>query len=506
MKKISLICMTLCLVMSLCCQPLMISATAAQDTTAPADTAETTQPPAGTPTADIQSATITEGNASVSHGAATLDGQNPLGGSVQLLDTAKAALLYEMNTGTLLYAWNPDARMHPASIVKVMTVMVALEEGELSDGVTITSAMLDQLGSAGLFTDFKEGEQITLGDLVHSAMVSSSNAASALIAIHISGSEAAFVSKLNARAKELGCTDTNFVNSHGIPDDNQYTTARDVARIVETAVQSETFRQVFGTDTYTIPATNLSEERELRTTNYFLSNRGVQKFYDTRVTGGKSGAASTKDRSVVFTAESGELKLLGVVMGAEGRTGSDGTSLTYHGNFEEATVLLNYGIDNFMTAQILFSGKSVTQFQVANGANDVVGRPAVSVSSALPSGTTLEDLSWQYVLDGSLEAPVEKDQVIGAIQVWCGNVCVAQSDMVSMNRAGLSGTAQSQSGTQSDGSEGQDSGVSQFLMVVGIIVGAALVLAALVMILLWIRAALIRSRIRKRRQSRRRSR
>lgn len=511
MKKISLIFLALCLCLGACLMPMMASATALQDTTAPADTTvpeETTASPA---TPVVQGSAITEGDASVTHGAASLAGQKPLGGSIKRLETAKAALLYELNTGTLLYTWNPDARMHPASLVKVMTAMVALEEGSLADPVTITSAMLSQLTSLDLFTNFKEGEQLTLGDLVHSCMVTSSNAASALIAIHISGSEASFVSKMNARAKELGCTDTNFVNSHGIPHDSQYTTARDMARILEAALQSEEFRQVFGAETYTIPATNLSEEKELVTTNYFLTKRGISKFYDSRVTGGKSGAASTQDRSIVFTAQSGELNLLGVVMGAEGETGADGSTLRHHGSFEEATVLMNYGFDSFTTAQILFSGKSLAQFQVENSANDIVGRPVSSVSSALPAGTTLEHLSWQYVLDDSLTAPVKKGDVIGAIQVWCGDVCVAQSEMVSMNGARLTDAMQAESDRLAANEDEKDNdGFTQFLMVIGILLGAALVLGALLMILVWTRAAIAqsrsRTRSRRRRQSRRRSR
>lgn len=503
MKKISLICMALCLCMVISCISVMAFAAAPQDTTVPADTTEATAAPTAP---DVQSSTVTQGDASVSHGAATLDGQKPLGGSVKRLETAQAALLYELNTGTLLYTWNPDVRVQPASLVKIMTAMIALEEGNLSDPVTITSAMLSQLSGGDLHTDFKEGEQLTLGDLIHSTMVSSSNASSVLIGVHISGSEASFVAKMNARAKELGCTGTNFVNSHGIPHENQYTTARDMARIVAEAVKSEVFREVFGAKSYTIPATNLSEARELKTTNYFISNAVVQKFHDSRVTGGKSGAASTEDRSVVFTAESGELNLLGVVMGAEGQTEEDGYSLKRHGNFEEATVLLNYGCDSFATAQILFSGKSVAQFQVENGANDIVGRPVSSVTSALPAGTTVEKLSWQYVLDDSLAAPVAKGDVIGAIQVWCGDVCVAQSEMVSMNSAALSQAASDEAVPQNPNEEKENNGFTQFLMVIGILLGAAMVLGALLMMVLWFRDAMVRTRRRKRRQSRRRSR
>ncbi len=502
MKKISVFCLAFCLCLSLVL-PLTAFSTPSQDdaTTAPP---ETTQAPA--PTApQVQGSVVTEGDAAVSHGANSLDGKVPLGGSQQRLSTAKAAILYEVNTDTLIYSYQADAKVYPASLVKIMTAMLAVEEGDLSETVTVSESILSRLTSADLRTDLKAGETVTLGDLVHSMMVTSSNSAAVIIAEHLAGTETAFVERMNARAKELGCTGTNFVNSHGIPHDNQYTTARDMAKIVLAAIQSEQFREIFGAATYTIPATNLSEARNLKTTNYFISRDVVQKFYDSRVTGGKSGAASTEDRSIAFTAESGSVKLLGIVMGAKGETEEDGYSLKHHGNFEEATELMNYGFDHYTTAQILFEGKSIAQFPVENGANDVVGRPASSAFSALPAGTTVADLSWQYVLAEDLTAPVAAGDVIGAVQVWCGSVCVAQSEMISMNRAAVAVPNAEQPG-KTDVTAPVDSGFVTVLKVLGIILGAVLVIGLLLFGLNMIRTAVLRARRRRRRKNRRRSR
>lgn len=435
----------------------------------------------------------------------SLDARMSLGGSAQRLETARGALLYEVNTGTMLYTWNPDTRLHPASLVKIMTVLIALEEGSLDDPVAITADMMHSLRESDLSTDLQEGEQVTLGDLVYLSMVASNNASAALIGMHLYRSENAFVERMNQRASELGCENTHFTNSHGIPDEKMYTTARDMARIVLYALENETFCEIFGATNYTIPQTNLSEARSIKTTNYFLSNEVIQKFHDPRVTGGKSGAASTDDRSIVFTAESGGLTLLAVVLGAEGEMEEDGHALKRHGCFEEGAVLMDFGFDHFTSAQILFEGKAMEQFSVAGGANDVVGRPAASVFSALPVGTQLEDLRWEYVLLDSLAAPVEAGQVIGTVRVWSGNFCVAQTDMVSMNRSALA-EYQVQEQPRDGEEEQENDGWTTLLIVLAIIGGAAAVLMLLVWGLNAIRRAVLTSRRRKRRPNRRRSR
>ena len=487
MKKISLIFLILCL-LAQCAGVGAFAAAVPEDTTTPPETTAGALAPS--PQGD-----------GTSH---TLDAQSPLGGQAQKLETARAALLYELNTGTMLYFWNPDARVHPASLVKAVTAMIAVEEGDLSETVTITADMLAVLRESQLYTDLQEGEQVTLGDLVYNTMVTSNNASAVLIAEHMCGTESAFVKKMNQRAKELGCTSTNFVNTHGIPHDRMYTTARDMAKLIGHAIENETFRQIFGAANYTIPATNMSEERNLKTTNYFLSKQVVEKFYDDRVTGGKSGAAATDDRSVVFTAESGGVKLLGVVMGAEGKTASDGVTLIRHGSFEEAAELLKFGFDNYMTAQVLFEDKSMTQFQVQGGANDVAVRPGATVFSALPAGTTAEGLRWEYVLDGELTAPVKAGEKIGKVQVWAGSIRVAEADMITMNGSAVSGTAGVQPDPDNAGGSGSE--LSTLLMVLGIVAGAVLVILLAVVLIGRIRTAALRARRRKRRESRRRSR
>lgn len=507
MKKVRFFLVMLCLLLLFQTGVVPVFATeggdTAADTTTATDVTDATDAgPAIPPEGEIP--VVTGEDASVSNGCHTMDALISLGGSEKKVETAKSAILYELNSGTLLYAYQPNEKVYPASLVKIMTALLAVEDDHLEQTVTVTETALATVPYDALTVQLKAGETLTMKDLLYCMMVESANDACTVIAEQLAGSQEAFVARMNTRAKELGCTGTQFVNAHGLPDEQQYTTARDIGKIVETALQYDAFREVFGAVSYTVPETNCSQARYLVTTNYFMStDRGVVKFRDSRFTGGKSGAISnTTDRSIACTAESGDLNLLCIVMGAEGTLEEDGYSLKRLGNFEEAAELMNYGFQNFMVSQILYEGKSVTQFPVTNGENQIVSRPVETVYSALPFGTTAEHLTWRYLRpNGELTAPVEKDDPVGTVQVWFGAVCLAQSDMVSMNGSvvydKLPGTETLTGDTGNGG---------QFLKILGIVFIVLLGLAVVYLGVKFIRAAIIRARRRRRRKNRRRSR
>lgn len=482
MKKTAILCLLLCLAVLL--QGLPVSASGLTD-------------PTGGDAAYSAASDL-----SVTLGSNSLDAQVPLDGSNKKLSTAKAVILYEMSTDTLLYAYNPDGRVYPASLVKIMTALVALEEGNLTDQVTVTNAMLTTMVSDGINTGLKEGETFTLKDLIYWMLVSSSNDASVVIAHHIAGGHEGLAALMNRRAEEIGCTGTHFTNAHGFSDTEQYTTARDMGKILAEALKNEEFKAAFSAPTYTIAENGVSAARTLKTTNYFISTEVVKKFYDGRVTGGKSGAVNINDRSIAVTAESDSVQLLGVVMGAKGETEEDGYSMKWYGNFEEMEELLHYGFDNFRSAQILSSDRSMEQFKVLGGENDVVGRPVSDGFSALPNDVGTGDLSWRYSLDDTLTAPITAGDRIGTVQVWCGNVCIAQSDMVAMNSS-REASAKEQTGSSRQETDGS---MLAFLKTLGIIFAAMAVLFGLFYLYVVIRRAIIRHRRNKRRRDRRRSR
>ena len=142
--------------------------------------------------------------------------QQALAGNGDYEGTAKAVVLYEMNTDTLVYAYQPDLRISPTGIVKVLTALIALEEGNLDDVVTVRRSTLDSVSPGAVSAGLKAGEEISLRDLLYCIMVSSANDACAVVAEHIAGSQQAFVEKMNARAATLGCANTHFTNVHGL--------------------------------------------------------------------------------------------------------------------------------------------------------------------------------------------------------------------------------------------------------------------------------------------------
>lgn len=377
---------------------------------------------------------LDETSLAVTKGCATLDAQVALNGSEKILETAKAVVLYELQSDTMVYAWQPDMLVDPSGMNKIMTAMLAIEWGDLDAVVTVTRSALNQVAIGSVSAGLKVGEEITLRDLLYCMMVGSANDAAAVIAEHICGSEPDFVGQMTLRARDLGCENTQFMNATGLSHENQYTTARDLAKITKAALENEFFVELFGVVEYTVPATNKSPERKLVTTNHLMSKATVRDQFDDRFTGGKTGALSTTDRSLISTAEHNGLRYLAVVMSAKGTVTSNGLSVKTFGSFEETRALLDYGFGKYAVRQMLDTTQIMEQFPVVGGENDVVGRPAEAVKVTLPTDANPMDVSYKCVpLLGGVKAPIQKGQVIGTVEVWFRDMCVGQSDLLAMH-------------------------------------------------------------------------
>lgn len=369
----------------------------------------------------------------VSSGCVTLDAVVCLKGSEKLLDTAKGVILYELDSQTMIYFWNPDQRVDPSGMNKLMTALLALEIGDPDAVVTVSKSALASVAVGSVSAGLKAGEEITLRDLLYCMMVGSANDAAAVIAEHIGTSQGAFVGLMNQRAKELGCENTQFMNANGLSHEEQYTTARDLAKITEAALHNEIFVELFSTIKYTVPATNKSEARELVTTNHLMSTETVRNQFDERVTGGKTGALSTTDRSLICTAESDGKRYLAVVMSAQGTVTANGLSVKTFGSLEETRELLDHGFGHYSVRQVLQKEQVMEQFRVTGGENDVIGGPAEDIVVSLPTDAVAEDVTYQCVsADSALTAPIERGQKIGTIEVWFRGICVGQCDMIAM--------------------------------------------------------------------------
>ncbi len=362
-----------------------------------------------------------------------LDGTTAFLGSGQLVENVEAAFLYEIETDTLMYAWNPDVRVYPSSLVKILTALIAVEEGDPGDVVTVKEDTLSSVPIDAVSADLQPGEEISLGDLIYCMLVGSGNDAAAVIAEHIYGDQQTFVQKMNEYAVKLGCTATQFRNVHGLHDEEQFTSARDLARIVSTALKNESFTTYFSTVNYTVPATNLSEERKLSTGNFLMNRDSMEIYYDERVTGGRTGLTEDGNRCLAASAKSNGLNLISIVMGSKSTYDDRGNTQVY-GSFKETTALFDAAFSGYKASRILFKEQALKQCSVVNGSNDVILGTKVDVSTVLPDTVTLADLSFQYSnIDQGFQAPISEGQKLSDLEVWYGTVCVAKAEVFAMN-------------------------------------------------------------------------
>lgn len=436
---------------------------------------------------------------SVEYGCNTADAKVPFLGTTEKMETAASAILYEANSGTLMYAWNPDTPMYPASLVKIMTAMIVLKEGDPSDLATVTKEVLDTVPenavSAKLYTD----EVITVKDLLHCMMVASANDAAAVLADHVAGSQAAFVSKMNQYAKDIGCTATEFTDVHGL-DGKQMTTARDMARILSEALKDPQFQELFGTVYYKTAPTNKAPERSLASGNYLLNDDEVQIYLDKRVTGSRTGVQNNGDRCIASTAAGSGMQMVCVVLGGKNEYAPNGSTKKF-GGYKETSHLLDIGFDGFQAVQVLYENQALLQTQVENGDAHLVLGPKSNASCVLPQGITPDKLTYKYgTTDPKL--PVKQGDRITDVQIWYGNICMAQADLFALNKV-------ENSLYVNQNVDNQGSNESWFLTTCKVIAIIVLIAVAILLILRVcnkIRYNAAQSRSRRRRRNRRRSR
>ena len=299
--------------------------------------------------------------------------------------TSTAAVIMEDSTNTVLYAKNADQQLYPGGTVKVMTTLLALENTQLTDQVTMTATGVSGVTDGGANISAQLDEVFTIEQCLYAMMLSSANDIALQVAEHIGGSVEGFVKMMNDRAAQLGCTGTVFTNPTGLPDENQHTTAHDMALIMKAAIDNDTFRTIAGTTSYTISATNVSGGERVLTNNFSMLNSANAAYYPNCI-GGREGYTEASGSTLVCGAEKNGTTLIAVVLqGASGTTAA------------EAGSLLNYGFDNF---QMLSLGD--TDFNMLSGGNVFVpvGATADSLTAEDSPGEEGQ-LNRQYYFGGA---------------------------------------------------------------------------------------------------------
>lgn len=351
---------------------------------------------------------------------------------------AKAALLVEDESGMILYDKNCHAREYPASITKVMTALLVLEavdRGELTltTPVTASASALSGLDEDGSSAGIVAGETLTVEQLLYCMLLVSANEACNVLAEAVSGSISAFVDTMNTRAQELGCNDTHFANTNGLHNADHYTSAWDIYLFAKQAMTNDTFRTICNSKSYLVPATNLSEERELHTTNYLISNwRALGYLYDD-ASGIKTGSTDEAGHCLVSSANRDGRTLFSVVLGADVAT-IDGVEWVQ--SFTETSRLFDWGFDNFSECVVLEDSEIVAEVPVAlsKEANYVSVRPIETASAILPAGLDPAQLQRTITYNSDVAyAPITAGDVLGEVALSYDGVTYATVKLVALN-------------------------------------------------------------------------
>ncbi|MBQ9346570.1 MAG: D-alanyl-D-alanine carboxypeptidase [Oscillibacter sp.] len=352
---------------------------------------------------------------------------------------AKDALLMDLRTGAKLYGKNENTTLYPASLTKIMTcllVMEAVDEERLSMDQPITvSSIVRSLPAGSSTAGIKEGEILTVRDLLYCLMVSSANEAADILAEAVAGNVPDFVQAMNQRAAALGCENTQFMNPHGFHDPNHYTTVWDTYLITLEAMKHAQFMTLCDTALYVVPATNLSPERTLHTTNALIDSWRIAGLKNPDVHGVKTGSTDDAGHCLVATGQHGEMRLLSVIMGAEHSRNESGTLVRR--SFTETTRLLNWGFENFHYGTILEEGTAVREFPVSLSKTDhVIGAADRTLTAIVPNGLTAENMERVVTPTAEeLEAPVEVGQTLGHVVLRYDGVIYGEAELLASTAA-----------------------------------------------------------------------
>ena len=327
---------------------------------------------------------------------------------------AKGAILYELNTDTVLLEQDADARLYPASTTKLMTALVAMEYGNPEDIITVPAEAVDGLFELGSASYLLAGEEISFMDLMEYMLIASGNDAANAMAIHISGSISAFADLMNNRAQELGCTNTHFVNPHGLHDEEHYTSARDLLRIAKAAMENPTIAEIVAKDEVVLPITNKHPQTTTKyTTNYLISRKSTRDYYYEGAIGIKTGTTTPAGLCLVGACVKGDYTYYTVVLGAE--KGENGE----RNQFIETAKLFDYGAENFSQQVMLSSSEPIAEVPVrlSNEKDSVVVTPSENITAMLPNAFETSDLTMRYTVEESVAAPVQAGDVLGKLTV-----------------------------------------------------------------------------------------
>jgi len=306
---------------------------------------------------------------------------------------AASAVLLEAGTGKVLYASDANKKLPMASTTKVMTAILALERCALSDTVTVTE---EAYGTEGSSIYLELEEKLSVEDLLYGLMLNSGNDAAVALAVHMAGSLEAFAHLMNEKAKEIGANNTHFVTPHGLPSDNHYTTAYDLALISAYALKNEGFRTVVGTTYHRTTTGNL--QRTFKNKNKLLwqyeGGNGV-----------KTGFTKVSGKCLAFAAQRDGMQIVGVVLNCPD-------------TFNAAISILDYGFSHYEMKRVVAAGDVIARARVVGGKKNVL-ELVINEDIMIPveKGNS-SALRSRIVIDEGIRAPIYSSDKLGILELY----------------------------------------------------------------------------------------
>lgn len=339
---------------------------------------------------------------------------------LNLAENAKSAILIERDNGAVIFEKNSDEKLPPASMTKIMTmllIMEAISDGKIQlDDKVRTSEYAASMGGSQIFLE--EGEEMTVDEMLKAIAIGSANDASVAMAEKIAGSEENFVDMMNAKAKELGLKNTKFQNSTGLPAEDHYSSARDMAVMAKELLKYEEITKY----------TSMYEDylREGTDKKFWLVNTNrLVKFYP-GVDGLKTGYTNEAKYCLTATAKKGNMRTIAVVMGAP----------TPKDRNKQITQMFDYAFSQYETKPFYSKNEKIGEFPIKKGERRKLKAVAgESVSLLVKKGEKVDNVKKQLVINKDLKAPIKKGTEIGKIviskdgKVLAENSIIAAEDM-----------------------------------------------------------------------------
>ncbi len=349
---------------------------------------------------------------------------------------SEAAYLVNNETGRVIYEKNADKMLSPASLVTIMTAIIAIENCSDLEGTVVTAptSIFDELYTLGAANvDIRHGEEVRMIDLLYAMILRSACEAASIIANYIgNGDNAAFVEMMNRKAQEIGAVHTRFANPHGLPDDNQYTTAKDMYLITKYAMEMDPiFMTIASTDSYTLPATNKhAAERTINHTNSMMSESRGGAQYSPYVRGIKTGASNT-GRNLVSTATKDAYSYTLVTLNAP-RYYENGDEITDNQSFVDAKQLYIWAFDNYAIRTVMKTStpQGEVKVELAKDKDAIPVYPAEDVTYLMHGDIDTSSIQRVPTLPESIDAPVAEGQILGTMEVKLDDVTIATVDLV----------------------------------------------------------------------------